>query len=222
MAGAGRLELSYEDQVIAPVELGDASDSASATQRMRVGLPKSCIGRCDLTARYVLPPGLKTSGNLRVPLVMPLDAEFAGSTLSVVPVGDQPVEVLGGDWVAADDSGSGTAPPRTREFSDSRPAGEVVLKLGGGGSDGSTVVERAWLQTLLPHVAGGTNPSPDARQDHLVLQVATRGRQLEIGLPPAPRESMSRSGCSSPTASKYRASRLKNCRPRRRSTTTAC
>ena len=211
LAGSGRLELSCEDQALVPIPLGDESDNGTKPLQMRVGLPKSCIGRCDLTARYSLPPGDPDpragapAGGLRVPLVMPLDAELAGNVLTVVPAEDQQVEVVGSNWTAADAfaadprfaSGYPAYPadfatrpaarvPRgypARTFTSSRPAGEVVLDLRGGGGDASVIVERAWLQTRLPD-ARGPRQSPSLRQDQLTLQFVTRRRQLEIALPP--------------------------------------
>lgn len=225
LAGSGRLELSCEDQPLVPVPLGDEHDNGTKALQMRVGLPRSCIGRCDLTARYSLPPenaarqkpnvegpGHSTldvrhsaSGVLHVPLVMPLEAEFAGNTLTVVPAEDQQVEVVGGDWTPADtiaaEPGSASGYPgfsaaspaasgySARAFTSSRPAGEAVLDLRSGSGDAPVIVQRAWLQTCLPAADPlrghpGPGQSLSLRQDQLVVQFVTRRRQLEVTLPP--------------------------------------
>jgi hypothetical protein len=177
LAGNGRLELSCEDQALTPVVLGDASDPGAPGQRVRVGLPKSLIGHYDLTARYALPPGRESGGDIHVPLVMPLDAELVGNTLTVVPSEEQQLEVVGGGWATVDDGTAVSATTQNGEFSNQHTVSEVVLKHGGDASNSPVVVERAWLQTRLPAL-------PDARRDRLVLQLVTRRRQLDVGLPP--------------------------------------
>jgi hypothetical protein len=212
LVAGGRLELSCDDQTLVPVPLGDESDSGAKPLRMRVGLPKSIIGRCDLTARYSLSLGASDpdpragaadasgagAGGLRVPLVMPLEAELTGNVLTVVPSEEQQVEVVGSDWTAADIiaaegepgatphvSGSpasgypgyAAASARARAFTSTRPVSEAVLDLRGGSGDASVIVQRAWLQTRLLQ-------SPSVRQDQLIAQFVTRRRRLEITLPP--------------------------------------
>jgi hypothetical protein len=181
LAAKGRLELSCEDQILAPVVLGDESDDEAKPLRMRVALPKPCIGHCEIAARFTLPPS-GAAGELRVPLVMPLDVELAGNNLSVVSAADQQVDAAGSDWTVADSGVADVASPRTRGFSAVRPTNEVVLKLHGESGDAPVTVERAWLQTFL---SGGSRTGAQAvRQDTLVFQFTTRLRHLEINLPP--------------------------------------
>ncbi len=71
--------LNYEDQVLAPVVLGEEADDGVKPLRMRVALPKACIGPCEITARYALPP-LADAGQRDRPRAVghALDAELAG------------------------------------------------------------------------------------------------------------------------------------------------
>ena len=57
LSAKGRLVLNYEDQVLAPVVLGEEADDGVKPLRMRVALPKACIGPCEITARYALAAG---------------------------------------------------------------------------------------------------------------------------------------------------------------------
>ncbi len=180
LAGKGRLELSCDDQILAPVALGDEGDDGTKPLRMRVPLPKPCIGHCEIAARFSL-PSAGTTAELHVPLIMPLDAELAGNNLSVVSAAEQQVDAGGGDWTVIDSGVAEVTSPRTRGFSAVRPTNEVVLNLHGESGDAPVIVERAWLQTCLPSDPRAGTPA--ARQDTFAFQFATRLRQLEISLP---------------------------------------
>ncbi len=159
--------------------LGDEADGGLKPLRMRVALPKACIGPCEITARYALPP-LADAGNrtVRVPLVMPLDAELTGNNVSVTAGAEQQVDVAPGVWSAVEGGLGQAASPRTRDFAATRRTAEIVLKLQGeSGGDAAIVVERAWIQTCV------TKSATAARQDHAVFQLATRRHELEITLP---------------------------------------
>ncbi len=179
LSGKGRLELSCDDQILSPVALGDDSDGGTKPLRMRVALPKPCIGHCEIAARYSLPPA-GTAAELHVPLIMPLDAELAGNNLSVISTAEQQVDA-GGDWTVIDAGTPEVTSPRTRGFSAVRPTNEVYLKLHGESGAAPVIVERAWLQTCLP--GSPRAGAPTVRQDSFVFQFATRLRQLEITLP---------------------------------------
>ena len=181
LGGKGRLVLSYEDQVLAPVVLGEEADDGVKPLRMRVALPKACIGPCEITARYVIAvrwPMRAANGTVRVPLVMPLDAELTGNNVSVTAGAEQQVEVAPGVWTAVEGGLGQATSPRTRDFAAARRTAEIVLKLHGeSGGDAAVVVERAWIQTCV------TKSATAARQDRAVLQFTTRRHELEITLP---------------------------------------
>jgi hypothetical protein len=181
LGGKGRLVLNYEDQVLTPVVLGEEADDGAKPVRMRVALPRTCIGPCEITARYSLPPPAETNeaneAKIRVPLVMPLDAELAGNTVSVTPGAEQQVEVAPGVWTLVESGPGQAASPRTRELAAPQRTAEIVLKLHGESGDAAVVVDRAWIQTCV------TKAAVAARQDLAVLQITTRRRELEITLP---------------------------------------
>ncbi len=52
LGAKGRLALNCEDQVLVPAVLGEETDHGVKFLRMRVALPKPCIGPCEITARY--------------------------------------------------------------------------------------------------------------------------------------------------------------------------
>ena len=184
LGAKGRLVLNCEDQVLTPIVLGEEADDGVKPLRMRVNLPKTCIGPCEITARYSLPSSTTADdGTIHVPLVMPLEAELAGNNVLVTPGAEQQVEVAPGVWTAvagglgqAASSIMSTRCP-TRELATVQRTTEIVLKLHGESGDATVVVERAWLQTCV------TNSLDAVRQDRAVLQLTTRRHQLEITLP---------------------------------------
>jgi len=175
----GRLVLHYEDQILTPVVLGEEVDDGTRPLRMRVALPKACIGPCEITAQYALPPLADAGdGNLHVPLVMPLDAELTGNKVLVTPGTEQQVEVATGVWTSVEGGVGQTTSPRTRELAAAKPTAEIAFKLNGeSGSNAALVVDRAWIQTCM------TQSATAARQDRAVFQLTTRRRELEITLP---------------------------------------
>jgi len=175
----GRLVLNYEDQALNPVVLGEEVGDGVKPLRMRVALPKACIGPCEITARYALLP-IADAGdeNLRVPLVMPLDAELTGNNVLVTPGAEQQVEVVSGVWSSVEGELSQTALPGTREFASAQRTAEIRLKLHAeSGGNAAVLVDRAWLQTCV------TKSATAARQDRAVFQFTTRRHELEIILP---------------------------------------
>jgi len=171
--------LNYEDQVLAPVVLGEEADDGVKPLRMRVALPKARIGLCEISAHYSLPPAAGAGGGtVHVPLVMPLDAELTSNNVTVTPGAEQQVEVAPGVWTPVEGGLGPVASPRTREVAALQRTAEIVLKLRGeGSSDAAIMVERAWIQTCV------TKSATAARQDRAVFQLTTRRHELEITLP---------------------------------------
>ncbi len=131
LGAKGRLVLNYEDQVLAPVVLGEETDDGVKPLRMRVALPKA-VHRSLRDHRPLLVAALgpmPADGNIRVPLVMPLDAELAGNNVLVMPGAEQQVEVAPGVWTAVEGGLGQAASPRTREFAAAQRTAEIVLKL---------------------------------------------------------------------------------------------
>ena len=179
LGAQGRLLLSCDDQVLAPVAWNEETDDAAKPLRVRVTLPKARIGACELIARYAIPDSCAAAdGSLRVPLVMPLDAEIAGNSVLVMPAAEQQVELVGGAWTVVEGGLNQPASLRTREFTANLPAPEILLRVRGEQSgDAAVVVDRAWIQSWL-------TKSPVAeRQDRAVFRLTTQRHELAITLP---------------------------------------
>jgi hypothetical protein len=205
LGAEGRLVLTCEEQVLTPALLREEVDDGVKLLRMRVALPKPCIGPCEIVARYALTSSpVAVDGNVHVPLVIPLATELTGNNVVVVPGADQQVEVAPGAWTAVEGGLGPAASPRTREFAATQRTAEIVLKLDGeGGSDAAVVVDRAWIQTCV------TRSAAAARQDRAVLQLTTRRRELEITLPEgADREQASVQLNGTPVTPRLRAERV--------------
>ena len=151
---------------------------------MRVTLPKACIGPCEITAHYSIPSS--PDGNLRVPLVMPLDAELAGNNVLVMPGAEQQVEVAPGVWTAVEAGlNPAASPPPTsgypREFAAGQRTADIVLKLHGESGTAAVTVDCAWIQTCVASSVTATQGV--SRQDRVVWQFTTRRRELQITMP---------------------------------------
>jgi len=177
LSAKGRLVLYHEDQALVPVELSREVDDGIQPLHMRVSLAKACIGPCEITARYSLPPPVDGAATLHVPLVMPSEVELAGNSVLVTPAAEQQVEVAGDVWAVVEGGLGQATSPRTREFSAAQAAAEIALNLHGESGDAAVVVDQAWFQTCV------TRSTAAARQDRAVLQLTTRRRELQITLP---------------------------------------
>ena len=112
--------LNCEEQVLTPVVLREEVDDGVKPLRMRVALPKPCIGPCEIVARYALTSSpVAVDGNVHVPLVIPLATELTGNNVVVVPGADQQVEVAPAPgrrsragWARPLRRGRGSSPPR--------------------------------------------------------------------------------------------------------------
>jgi len=145
---------------------------------MRVALPKTCIGLCEINARYPLLSAAATESTLHIPLLMPLDVELTSNIATITPAADQQVAVAPGAWAAVEGGLIQAASPRTRELSAAQRTAELTLKLRGeNGGNAAINIDRAWIQTCI------TQQPSAARQDQVVLQFATRRHELTITLP---------------------------------------
>ena len=105
----------YQDQPVTAAILPESGDDPAAPVRMRIALPKACIGLCRLTARYRLAlqkPAAADRTVLSVPLVLPAEGDLAGNKLSVSAAAGLRVEVRPGPWTAVEAAASPAAAPR--------------------------------------------------------------------------------------------------------------
>ncbi len=161
LGGKGRLSITYEGQPLSSVLPDDEAGDGAKPLRMRVALPKACIGPCEIAARYALTaPTAASDGNIHVPLVMPLEAGLTGNDATVAAGAEQQVEVVPGPWTAVEHELSPSAAPRTRELVAGQRTAEVAVRLRGEtGAEAAVAVDRAWIQTCLTKSPNGSRRS---------------------------------------------------------------
>jgi hypothetical protein len=178
LSATGRFVLTCEEQVLTPLPLSEKIEDGVKPVRMRVALPKAYKGPCVVTARYSLLPSAAENGAVRVPLIMPLDAELTSNVVTLTPAAEQQVEVVPGVWSTVEGSLIASAAPRSQELAAAQRTAEILLKVRAeSGGDAAVVVDRAWIQTYV------TRKPVAARQDEMVLQFTTRRHELQIRLP---------------------------------------
>ncbi len=147
--------------------------------RLRVSLPESTIGRCELIIKFSasLPP-LETSlpVSWNVPLVVPAGAELIDNKLYLTAASG--LTIIGYDdaWESPEKTFAQTGPQTALEVRcdnfpeslnlDVRREDRLVTN--------TTIIERAWIQTSL---------SSSARQDRAVYKFTTNQKALGFRLP---------------------------------------
>jgi len=184
LAGPDQIALSFEGKPAATVDLPDPNDQPdpAGPARKQVVLPGARIGPCELVIRYgVELPRLvpRSSVTATIPLVMPAQAELAGNTAVLLAKEGVRVRQREGPWAEAGLSDAAAPRPALRrglQLAASQPAPEIAIEvqLEDQTAAGSTVVERAWIQTWLTRTT---------RQDRAVFQVTTSQRNLSLVVP---------------------------------------
>ena len=176
LAGTNRLELLQQDQAVTAVALPESGDDPAAPVRMRVALPKACIGACRLTVRYRLAlqkPAAADHTVLGVPLIVPVEGELAGNRLTIAAAAGLRVEACPGAWTAVEAATTSAAPGGVQLTAAKRAAqAELTVTWEGGGT--IAVVQRAWVQSWL---------SSSARQDRAVFAFTSNRKDLELTMP---------------------------------------
>jgi hypothetical protein len=173
LAGASRLELFQQDQPAAAVALPESSDDPAAPVRMRIALPKPCIGACRLTARYRMAlqkPAAADHTVLSVPLLTPVEGELAGNRLTITAAAGLRVEACPGAWTAVE-----AAAPGGVQLTAAKRATQAELTVTWESGAAAAVVERAWVQSWL---------SSSARQDRALFAFAGNRKEVELTMPP--------------------------------------
>jgi hypothetical protein len=178
LAGSGRLELLENGEPVAAAPAAEGDDNPAGPLRMKVALPKPCIGSCRLTARWQLAgqkPAAADRKMLTVPLVMPAEGDLSGNKLSVKAAAGMRVEAGPGPWTEADSNVlRPLRGPRLLELTAAKrtPQVDLVVRWESGGA--AIVVEREWVQTWL---------TSTARQDRAAFQFTSNRKELELFLP---------------------------------------
>jgi len=185
LAAQGALEVLCDGEPVPAVDLPlpDATGPTSKSMRKRVVLPASRIGNCELTIRYpvtleeLLP---ETTVVSTIPLVMPVEGKLARNRLCVSLAPGVQVLLREGPWAVAQECPASTDQDDGLQLVADRPTDRVVLGIQLEDRDGlgSTVVERAWVQTWIASSASGAR-----RQDRAVFRFASDQRELDLILP---------------------------------------
>ena len=181
LLGSGKLEISMDGQPLSLTEPADAAEKAGETGPVlrRLLLPKARIGICELVVRYpiALEKLLPEAGiSASVPLVMPMDGKLTGNRALVTANAGVRVQLLEGPWTLVDPSVPQPEHRQGQQLAASQRADRVVLGIHLEDRDalGATVVERAWIQTVL---------LDGSRQDRAVLRFTSDRRELGLVLP---------------------------------------
>jgi hypothetical protein len=154
--------------------------------RIRVPLPKPCIGRCAVIVRYTVPltgMQLHSYRSVNLPLLQPINE--AGSLvirnqLRLEAAENVVVDLQDDQWTVGVDSSerasvgpTGSGAPFVGEGRRNRALLSAALIP--RSSRQTTVLHRAWLQVWL---------ASDERRDRAVFQLTTDQDQLQVQLPP--------------------------------------
>jgi hypothetical protein len=194
LAESGQLEFQYGGQPltpsgtgvtpVAPLRSDGTPQDSSGPVPMQLDLPKACIGACELEVRYPLRLGELAPGVVQLvhhkpvvlplPLVMPDEGRLRSNTLLVTTPPELKVRPSGGGpavWKkVVQESGS----PPGLQLSTDQPTPEVQLEVELDEEEGTTVVERAWIQTWL---------IPSARRDRAVFSFTSDRKELAVVVP---------------------------------------
>ncbi|MEX2139291.1 MAG: hypothetical protein WD894_08525 [Pirellulales bacterium] len=176
VAAANGIEMYVNYERIQPEVTADDQQSDQSL-RMQLELPEPCIGSVEVVSRFHLPldelrPA--TTVPLDIPLLMPLQGEFASNTLEVECATGMAAEVRAGSWKLIEPGKPGDTQFRltAATAASTVPLSVVVQERP---SAGAAVVERAWIQTWL---------ADRSRQERAVFRISTAEPRISLSLPP--------------------------------------
>ncbi|MCR4414964.1 MAG: hypothetical protein NUV77_21305, partial [Thermoguttaceae bacterium] len=180
LAASDQIDVRLDDgkrPALADSRPEDTSDAAPLHRKV-VSLPSPRIGPCELVLRYSVELGKlqpKASISSSIPLVMPAEGELTSNQAIVVAKEGIRAQARGGPWTVPEtDSGGGA-----RRGLELHAAGRVAelglaIYLEDQTALGSTVVDRAWIQTWL---------TSDVRMDRAVFRFTSTQRLVEVVVP---------------------------------------
>ncbi len=154
-----------------------ADDETNELVRYQVLLAQPSIGSVEVNIRYAVPlerlqPAATEVSD--VPLMMPIEGRMLSNTLRLMQSPNYKVDVRPGVWAARTNEVVDTG--KLFEYSADQRATVLPLSIGLDEQrvPGSTVVDRAWVQTWL---------TPPIRQERAVFQVQSNDTQLHLTMP---------------------------------------
>jgi hypothetical protein len=181
LAGAKQIRILHDGKplvpvVAAPEQVGTDETAAIA---MRVTLPDPHIGAFEVQVQYSVPvvePKPEEPSVLSVPLTMPEDGELVANRLAIKAGRNTAVSPREAEWTIAERESGGRGLRASCQVTAAKRIDRADFDLSweGGGSTGSTTVDRAWIQSWL------TSPE---RQDVAIYQFTTNQNELEVAFP---------------------------------------
>ncbi len=181
LLGSDKVEITVDGQPLSLTEPADAAEKPGEPGPVlrRLLLPSARIGTCELVLRYPialekLQPEAGISAS--VPLVMPRDGKLAGNRVLITANAGVRVQLLEGPWTVVDPSVPQLEHRQGQQLAATRRSDRVVLGIHLEDRDalGATIVERAWIQTVL---------LDGSRQDRAVLRFTSDQRELSLVVP---------------------------------------
>jgi hypothetical protein len=181
LAASDELQFFLDGRRVPVVDLPEADPRrTTAPVRKRINLLRPRIGECELKVDYPVyfasPLQPKTSQVPAVPLVMPVDGKLTDNRLYITAPPGIKVQPREGPWMVSEPEPEGEMPQGGWMLVSRQRPKEVVLGLRLEDRDeaGSTVVERAWVQTWIAR---------RIRQDRAVFRFTSNRRHVEVVLP---------------------------------------
>lgn len=181
-----KLQATMDGNRLSATVLADEAEAEGAPTVVRVALPAPRIGRCELRVSYALPQERllpATSVPLSLPLVVPAPAD-ARLTYNQLVISSRPgltVTLRKGVWSVDSQPRYPALQPGEIVLTNRPTAGDTPLAaplavtLKERQSEGSTIVERAWIQTTWLGEA--------LRQERAVYRFTTSAPLLRVSLP---------------------------------------
>ena len=180
------LRITVERQDVEWIRDEELDPRGGVAARIRVPLPKPCIGRCEAIVRYKVPlrgMQLHTYKSVELPLLQPINR--AGSivirnALRLDAADNVVVDLQDDQWTVDVDvpervSVGTTGGPPQFLGEGRRNTATLSAALVPRRSRQTTTLHRAWLQVWLAN---------DERRDRVVFQLSTVQNQLDVQLPP--------------------------------------
>jgi hypothetical protein len=176
VAALDGLEIYVNDDRIQP-ELTTAESQGDQGGQIQLELAAPRIGPVQVVSRFHLPLDVLRPAStltLDIPLLMPLQGEFAGNTLDVECSAGLTAELRGSNWklITAAKPGDTELRLAAATAASSVPLSVVVQERTAAGV---TVVERGWIQTWL---------ADRSRQERAVFRIHSTEPRISLGLPP--------------------------------------
>jgi len=181
LAAAKRIQILYDGKPLPLQAAGDDRSGANpaAPLSLRVALPGPRIGVCELLVRYSVPiaePTPQQSAPLSLPLAAPETGQLTSNTLTIKEARNMGVSPRkGGVWSIVDNEATASDQNELRlSTAKSTDRADLELRWKTDDTAGSTVIDRAWVQTWL---------TSSSRQDRAVYQLTTNNKELEVIFP---------------------------------------